>query len=101
MSEAADKMTCLAVVETAHASRYLQQLCKHFAHKRPVSFDPGRGEINFAIGDCHLEAEGERLTMTLTSPDAEQMARLQNVVVRHLERFAFREDLKIDWQDRR
>ena len=30
----------VARVETERASIYLQQLCKHFAHKLPVSFTP-------------------------------------------------------------
>jgi uncharacterized protein len=44
-----------ASVATPHASRYLQQLCKHFAHKRPASFDARRGRIAFAIGLCELD----------------------------------------------
>ncbi|TIT63197.1 MAG: DUF2218 domain-containing protein, partial [Mesorhizobium sp.] len=35
--------TSHANVTTAHASRYLQQLCKHWAHKFPVEFDPNHG----------------------------------------------------------
>lgn len=85
-------------IPTAQASKYLQQLCKHFAHKRPVSFDPRKGDIAFAIGDVHLEAEDSTLNIALSAPDDARMAELQDVVVRHLVRFAFREELTIEWR---
>lgn len=88
-----------AEIATPRASRYLQQFCKHFAHKRPVTFDPARGNVSFAIGDCHLDADGDRLRLDLTSPDGSQMTQLKDVVVRHLLRFAFREEMAIAWQD--
>ena len=86
-----------AEIETDRASRYLQQLCKHFAHKRPVTFDPHAGRISLSAGDCALVAEDTTLRLSLTAADPEQMARLQDTVERHLLRFAFREDMKIDW----
>ncbi|NWG23062.1 MAG: DUF2218 domain-containing protein [Pseudorhodoplanes sp.] len=89
---------CAAKVETPNASRYLQQLCKHFAHKRPVTFDERSGQIDFAIGACRLAAVENSLRITLSSADDAQMAQLQDVVVRHLVRFAFREELKIAWR---
>jgi hypothetical protein len=88
-----------ATITTEYASRYLQQLCKHFAHKRPVTFDQHAGEISFSIGDCGLKAEGNTLRLSLTAPNGEDMEQLKDVVVRHLVRFAFREELQFDWQD--
>lgn len=85
-------------IPTTHASRYLQQLCKHFAHKLPVEFDPAEGKIPFGLGECRLAANDTRLRIDLTAPDAEQMPQLQDVVVRHLARFAFREELAIAWR---
>ena len=35
--------------------------------------------------------------MTVEASDPEALAQLQDVVARHLERFAFREELAIDW----
>jgi len=90
--------TAIATVATEHASRYLQQLCKHFAHKLPVTFDETAGQIDFSIGTCRLAAADGLLTLTLTAPDGSEMPQLQDVVVRHLVRFAFREELAIDWR---
>jgi hypothetical protein len=86
-------------IPTEHASRYLQQLCKHFAHKRPVTFDEQAGEISFSVGDCRLKADGSALHIDLTAPSADDMEQLKDVVIRHLVRFAFREELAADWQD--
>lgn len=86
-----------AEVPTEHASRYLQQLCKHWAHKLTVTFDETSGHITFSIGSCTLAAEPGRLVLALEAPDEERLLQLQDVVERHLVRFAFRETLAIDW----
>jgi uncharacterized protein len=87
----------VATVATPNASRYLQQLCKHFQHKLPVTFDPHSGQIVYSIGDCRLVAGEAVLTLLVMSQDAGRLEQLQDVVARHLLRFAFREDMKIDW----
>jgi hypothetical protein len=89
----------VAEVKTPNAARYLGQLCKHFAHKLPVSHDAQSGWIGFDFGDCRLVAAGETLTLRLEAPGDTDMARLQDVVARHLVRFAFREpELVVDWR---
>ncbi|WP_426955767.1 DUF2218 domain-containing protein [Muricoccus radiodurans] len=98
MTETATPFRSIAEVATPQASRYLQQLCKHFQHKRPVTFDAASGHIAFTIGDCHLTAADGALAMTATAPDVEQLAQLQDVIARHLVRFAFREDIPITWR---
>lgn len=87
-----------ATITTDKASRYLQQLCKHFGHKIEVAFDPNNGKIIFPFGECHLEANEAELRLSLQSPTAEQLEQLQGVVERHLVRFAFREELQLNWQ---
>lgn len=37
-----------AAIPTAEASRYLQQLCKHWSHKLDVSFTPNDGRVLFS-----------------------------------------------------
>jgi hypothetical protein len=87
-----------AEVATAHAARYLGQLCKHFQHKRPVTFNERTGHIAFTAGDCRLEAGPGILALTVAAADEAGRAQLEDVVARHLVRFAFREDLHLDWQ---
>lgn len=91
-------LRAVAHVPTAHASKYLQQLCKHFAHKIPATFDEAQGSLAFSLGDCRLTARGGTLELAVSSPDAAALAQLEDVVARHLVRFAFREELAIDWQ---
>lgn len=87
-----------AIVPTEKASRYLQQLCKHFAHKLPVTFDEHAGSISFPIGECALAADDGALIITATSPGEAELEQLKDVIVRHLARFAFREDIPVEWQ---
>ena len=98
MTETNNRRHSHAEVATANASRYLQQLCKHFGHKVEASFDEKAGIVRFSIGDCRMQAEGEVLRLALDAPDAEALLQLQDVVASHLVRFAFREPLTVEWQ---
>jgi hypothetical protein len=89
----------VATVKSERASIYLQQLCKHFAHKIPVEFTPERGRITFPeTGACSLTAADGLLTMEAEAEDADKLARVEDVVDRHLVRFAFREPPSIAWK---
>ena len=86
-----------ARVATPMPARYLAQLCKHFQHKRPVTLGEDHGRIEFTGGTCSLEAGHETLTMRLTAEDEAALTTLEDVVARHLLRFAFRETPEIHW----
>ena len=86
-----------ARVATPKASQYLQTLCKHFGHRRPVTFDKTAGEIAFDGGTCRLAAEGEVLTLTVEAADPAERERLQEVIASHLLRFAFKEQMTVSW----
>ncbi|UFN50138.1 DUF2218 domain-containing protein [Roseomonas sp. OT10] len=90
--------TTTARVPTASASRYLGQLVKHFGHKVPASQEGDRGRIEFGFGTVSLASGPEALTMTIESPDAENLARGEQVMGSHLVRFAFREELNVAWE---
>jgi hypothetical protein len=87
-----------ALVETQNASRYLVQLCKHFAHKIPVDYDPRKGRAEFPFGLCLMEARDDRLVLQCEGADEAALGRVQDVVQKHLEGFAFRENPKIEWK---
>ena len=81
-------------IVTASASKYLQQLCKHWSHKFPVEFTPEKGMIPFADGRvCRLEATADILTIRTEVPSEDLLERFQTVIIEHLKRFAFRENL--------
>jgi hypothetical protein len=83
-----------ATIATASASRYLQQLCKHWSHKFAVEFTPQHGTIPFdTTRVCMLDASPEALALRIEAADDATLDRMQGVVIDHLKRFAFREDL--------
>lgn len=86
-----------AVVRTPHASRYLQQLCRHWSHRFETEFSASRARIALPLGETRLRADAETLTIDLAAEDAARLPDLRDVVVRHVERFAFRETLRFDW----
>ncbi len=90
----------IARVPTASASRYLQQLAKHWSHKMTVAFTPEEGTIAFPNGSVlAMRADSESLDLELTVPEGEDTGRMREVVEKHIDRFAFREGpLTYDWK---
>lgn len=88
----------VADIATKQAARYLTQLCKHFEHKLPVTYSAATGTLPFPMGTCRLSAQDGTLTLTAEAGSAAALAQLQDVVARHLLRFAFREDLHVAWR---
>jgi len=91
----------VARVPTHSASRYLQQLAKHWSHKMTVVFTAEEGTIDFPNGSrLAMRADRETLDVVLTVPESEDAGRMRGVVASHLDRFAFREaPLTFDWRD--
>ncbi|MCK8457077.1 DUF2218 domain-containing protein [Sphingomonas faeni] len=89
----------VARVPTHSASKYLQQLAKHWSHKMEVTFSEEEGRIAFPNGAVlEMRADIETLDVALTVPESEDVERMRGVVSSHLDRFAFREaPLTFDW----
>jgi hypothetical protein len=99
-----------ALVPTRSGSRYLQQLCKHWAHNLIVDFDSERGIVTFpgdargaawpGQGIVKMSAHRDALECRIDASAAGQLEGLKDALSRHLDRFAFREaPLSFDWQD--
>lgn len=102
-------VSATARVPTKHASKYLQQLCKHWQHNLAVDFAADHGTIVFPRdargaewpGDALVtfDAEGDALAVRIDASVEGQIEGLKDAVARHLDRFAFREaPLTFDWQ---
>ena len=102
--------SAIAHVPTAHGSKYLQQLCKHWEHNLAVEFTPEHGTVTFPKdargadwpGDALVtfDAGEETLDVRIDASVEGQLEALKGAVARHLDRFAFREaPLTFDWQD--
>lgn len=103
-------VTSTAAVPTAQASRYLQQLCKHWAHNLQVEFDERRGTVVFPRDARGADWPGDATVTMTAGPDAldcridasapGQLEGLKGALARHLDRFAFREaPLAFNWRD--
>ncbi|MES2172893.1 MAG: DUF2218 domain-containing protein [Pseudomonadota bacterium] len=92
-------MTVTASVPTTNASRYLQQLCKHWSHKFETDFSPEKGVIAFPMGPIRMAAQADALVVTLEPNEDADVEKFKQVVADHLDRFAFKEaPLPFDWQ---
>jgi hypothetical protein len=93
-------MQAVTTIQTTNASRYLGQFCKHFAHKTAVDFDAGNkaGQVKFTPGLCDLRADDDTLVITVSGDTENDIAALKDVTARHLIRFAFREEITMDWR---
>ncbi|HEX2562054.1 DUF2218 domain-containing protein [Phenylobacterium sp.] len=98
-----------AAVPTKSASRYLQQLCKHWSHNLAVEFTPTEGKITFprdargssfpAEATVTLRALESALDVRVDASAPEQLQAIKGAVASHLDRFAFREaPLAFDWR---
>ncbi len=81
--------------------QYLVQLCKHFAHKVPAEYDSdgSNGRIAFEVGSCRLTATYDALTIDCEAETKADLERVKLIVADHLVRFAWREDIRITWND--
>jgi len=102
-------VSATASVPTAHASKYLQQLCKHWQHNLSVEFTAEHGTVTFpkdargadwpGDGVATFDARSETLDVRIDASFEGQLEGLKGAVARHLDRFAFREaPLTFDWQ---
>ena len=101
-------VSAIAKVPTAHASKYLQQLCKHWQHNLSVEFDADHGTVTFpkdvrganwsSDGLVTFDAQPDALSVRIDASSEAHGTALKDVVARHLDRFAFREaPLAFDW----
>lgn len=90
-----------AVIATENGWKYVQQLCKHWAHKLTVDLDEAaqRGVVTFDQATATLQADGKSLTVVIDTDDEASLDTFKGVVASHLDRFAFREaPLPFDWK---
>ncbi|MEG3180612.1 DUF2218 domain-containing protein [Sphingomonas sp. LT1P40] len=86
---------------TSSASKYLQQLCKHWSHNLKVEFTAEHGTVVFPKdargadwpGDAVVtfDALPVALAIRIDASVSGQLDGLKGAVERHVDRFAFRE----------
>ena len=89
-----------SVIETPVAGDYIGKLCRHFRHKIEAFYTADRGEAIFPAGRCDMQAQPNQLIFEIEATDHDGLEKIKGVLVRHLLKFAHRENLVIEWQDK-
>ncbi|MBU1311745.1 MAG: DUF2218 domain-containing protein [Gammaproteobacteria bacterium] len=92
------QLQCTARITTANGSKYLQRLCKHFAHKVRANWDENRGQVIFAEGVCTLEADVLGLQLICSAASQQDLMDIVDTMDRHFIRFAKAEAPELNWQ---
>jgi len=90
-------LSSFASIDTDRPERWAKQLASHLAPKNPVANTAGGVVLSIGNGQGFLSTEDGALLLRATAPDAESLSRVEDVLARHLERFAAREGLKVKW----
>lgn len=91
-------MQASATVATDRPARYIKQLVSHLGHRLTTELaDDGSGVISSEYGRATLRPAEGALLLTVTADDADGLARLEDVIARHLVRFATTEELTVTW----
>ncbi|MNT80912.1 hypothetical protein D3C72_2204430 [compost metagenome] len=89
----------IAVVATESGWKYLQQLCKHWAHKLDVELTEQKGVVRFSEAVATMTSDATSLTVEIEAQSEDVLERMKGVVSSHLDRFAFREaPLPFEWK---
>jgi hypothetical protein len=87
-----------ATVRTERAARYGKQLVSHLGRRASAEWDDqaGTGWIDFGETRAELSAGQGALDLRLWA-EADAVARMEDVVGRHLVRFGARDELTVQW----
>jgi 2-iminobutanoate/2-iminopropanoate deaminase len=90
-----------AVVTAEAAARFAKQLLSHVGRKasvQPLEGVPDGGRLVFAYGVGTVRPENGRLVLHAAASDPESLARVEDVLGRHLVRFGARQQLSVSWE---
>ena len=92
-------LKAVAKLETDRPVRYMQAMCKHFAHKISVECGDRESFAHLPDGVLSMTAADERtLVFEVTAENLQKLLKTRYVVDAHIVRFAFREKLfGLDW----
>jgi hypothetical protein len=88
-----------ADVPTDAPERYAKQLVSHLGRRVEWTTDGGTSTARFGTGTGRVVVGDGVLVLLAEAPDAEGLARVQDVLGRHLERFGQRNELVVSWAD--
>ena len=89
-------------ITTAHVaiptpSRYMNRLAKHFEHRVSVTRDEKTASVAFPDAPCSMQSSDTHLDIRIEAASPDTLARLQEVVTRHLKQVASQETFDVEW----
>jgi hypothetical protein len=91
-------MESYASVSIARPARYAKQLANHLSHKIESSPTNTGWDLVFSQGTASIVVTDHSINFFTSAATAENTAFIQDVMARHLRKFAAKEgDLIIDW----
>lgn len=96
-TDTAPTLTSRADVATDAPARYAKQLASHLGRKVAVREEGDVRVLDFGIGSCTLTPGDGVLAMLAEATDEEGLARIEQVVGSHLERFGQKRELAVTW----
>ena len=92
-------MISTARYPTPNASKYVQQLAKHFAHKIEVRAQADSAAFEVEAGSVRLRAEDGAFVAQVEAEGAKGIINLRYVIDKHLVIFAFRDGFTgLEWR---
>jgi hypothetical protein len=92
-----EQLTARADVRTETPDRYAKQLVSHLGRRVEFATEGDTSTARFGDGTGRVVVGDGVLTLLAEAPDAEGLARVQDVLGRHLERFGQRNELVVSW----
>lgn len=90
-------MIAKAYVKTEQPAKYINRLCKHFAHKTTVEYDDHKGNISFRMGKGLIQKTPDGLMLQAEALSREELAEVIDIMDRHFVRVAWQEELTLQW----
>ena len=91
----------ITIIKTEYARKYMQQMCKHFAHKVSVTYDEAKGHVDFPMGHSDMLVHSDHLQIDVTTEESAEARRtVETIIEKHLVKFAWREEISFEWQQR-
>lgn len=91
-------MKAVSFVKTDTPSKYINRLCKHFAHKVVVNYNDDKGEITFDMGTGSIFKYNDGLLLVAEADQQENLETVIDIMDRHFVRVAWQEEVKLDWK---
>lgn len=85
-------------VTLGNPGQQLVRLCKHMGHKIPAEYSEAEGKLTFDFGTCKLTATDAQLAMFCEADSLESLDKMQDIVGRHLEQLAWKDEPSVTWQ---